>query len=327
MQKLAAVVTTAGAMLGLCMSGFAQAQENWPTRPIEMIVASSAGSGTDALARVMAQRLSETLKQSVIVSDRPGGSGLIGANFVLNAPADGYTILYTTASSAVVAPATLKSFPYDPARKFIPVAQTATGGVILSVNAGLPVHNLNELIAFVKANPDKYSYGTWGAGSSGQLIMEWLKTKTGIKTAHVPYRTATQLLTELSSGDLKFGWTDPAAAAPFIRSGKIRGIAVNGPDRSPQFPQVQTMTEQGYKFDTVGWFGIFVAAGTDPAIVKRLSDEVNKAQTTVQMAELMKNMNLLTPPVKTSAEFGAIVDNDLKVWKKIADDAGIKLDN
>jgi len=326
MQKMLTVALGAAALLGLCASGPVRADDAWPSRPIQMIVASSAGSGTDSLARLMARRLSEALKQPVVVDNRPGGSGVVGTQAVVKAPADGYTLLYTTASAAVIAPAVLKNIPYDPKKSLVPVAETCEGGVVLLVSNDLPVHNLPELIQLLKANPDKYSYATWATGSSAQLMMEWLKKQTGVKSDHVPYRTATQLLTDLSSGIVKIGWADPSAPVPFLRSGKLRAIAIAGNVRAPQMPDVKTMAEQGYKFDAVGWFGIFAPAGTNPAIVKRLSDEVNKAQASPELAATMKAMNFGAPPVKSSAQFAATVSHDMEVWSKIATDAGIQID-
>jgi len=291
-----------------------------------MIVASGAGSGTDALARVMAQRLSTALKQPVVVDNRPGAGGVIGANAVLKAPADGYTILYTTASSMVVAPAVMKTIPYDPRKAFAPIAQTTEGGVLLLVSTDLPVHNLPELISLMKANPGKYNYGTWSIGSSGQLMMEWLKKRTGVQTEHVAYRTATQLLTDLSSAVLKVGWTDPGAPVPFLRSGKVRAIAISGNVHAPQLPDVKTMGEQGFKFDAVGWTGMFAPAGTNPMIVKRLADEASKVQKSPDIATMMNSMNFAPPPVRTLDQFSETVSHDLDVWSKIADDAGIRLD-
>ncbi|BDB27338.1 tripartite tricarboxylate transporter substrate binding protein [Cupriavidus sp. P-10] len=326
LRKRLALTLCAEAIVGLCAVRPVQAQENWPVRPIQMIVPSSPGSGTDALARVMAQRLSESLKQPVVVENRPGGSGVIGTNAALKAAPDGYTILYTTASNMVVAPAVIKSISPESRKSLVPIAQTAVGGVLLLVSPDLPVNDLPGLIEYVKAHPDKISYGSWGTGSSAHLTMEWLKKQTGMKTEHVAYRTTTQLLTELSSGVLKIGWTDPSVAVPFLRSGKVRGIAIVGNVRSPQLANVKTMSEQGYKFGTVGWFGMFAPAGTSPAIVKRLSDEVNKVQGSPEIAALMNKLNFEPAPVKSSAQLGEIVQNDLRVWTKIASDAAIRVE-
>lgn len=305
----------------------AHADPKWPMKPITMITPTSAGSGTDALARALAQRLSMALKQQVIVDNRPGAGGALGMGAVQRAAADGYTLLYSSASTAVIAPAIAKSLPYDTGKDFVPIAQTAAGGVLLLVNSEVPAKNLRELIDLVKANPEQYGYGTWGAGSSGHLMMEWLKKQTGTKMSHVPYKTVTQMLTELANGTLKVAWADPSSPVPLVRSGRIRAIAISGNARGPQLPEVATLGEQGYRFEQLGWFGLFAPAATDPAIVKRLAEEVNKVQASPEMAALMKNMNFEPPPVKTQAQFRDIVRNDLQAWKKLAADAGVTLEN
>lgn len=311
-----------------CAATAAQAQDAWPARAITLIAGSSAGSGPDALARALAQRLSAQLKQPIIVDNRPGASGGVALNAVIKAPKDGYTLLYGTASNTVIWPAVARSVPYNVARDLEPVVQTAVGGVVLLVNSEVPAKTLAELIDVVKAQPDKYgSYGTWAIGSSGNLMMEWLKTKTGMAINHVPYRTSVQMLTELSTGVIKVAWADPSVPLPFLRTGKVRAIAISGSARAPVMPDTPTLAEQGFKFDAVGWFGIFAPAGTDPAIVKRLSDEVNRIQASPEIAQLMTNLNFEPPPIKTSVDFRRIVLNDLQTWKKIATDASISVEN
>lgn len=326
-RRLTMLAIGSALLLGPAMVGEALAADAWPSRPITMITPSSAGSGPDTLARVTAQKLSEALGQPVIVDNRPGGSGTIALSAVARAENDGYTFLYTTASATVVWPAVAKSVPYDVVNDFAPIAQTAAGGVLLLVNNDLPVNNLQELIDLVKASPGEYSYGTWAIGSSGHLMMEWLSGLTGMDMVHVPYRTTPQMLTELSQGVIKIAWTDPSAPVPFLRDGQLRGIAISGDSRGPQTPDIQTLGEQGYPFEAVGWFGMFAPAGTDPGIVQRLSEEVNKIQASPEMATFMDRLNFMAPPVKTPEQFGAIVTNDLKTWKKIATDANISLEN
>lgn len=313
-------------MLLLGCAGTVVAEEAWPTKPITIITSSSAGSGGDAVVRALARRLTTSLKQPVIIENRPGASGVIAVNSLIKARGDGYTFLFCTASTAVIWPAVGRSVPFDPLRDLVPIAQVAAGGVMLLVNSGLPARNLRDLVDLVNANPGKYGYGTWAVGSSGHLMMEWLKSKTGMKIDHVPYRDMVQLLTELSSGVLMVGWADPGAALPFLRTGKVRGIAINGTVRAPLAPDAATLVEQGYKFDTVGWLGMFAAAGTDPAVVKRFSEEIRRAQSTTEMAALMNGINLEPPPNKTQAEFRDIVANDLATWKRIAMDARIAVD-
>lgn len=265
------------------------------------------------------------LRRSEGTTSCHGASGIIGTQAVVKAEPNGYTILYTNGSFAVMAPATLKSVPYDIKRDLTPIAQTAVGGVLLLVNKSFPAQNLKELIAEVKSKPDRYAYATWGTGSSGHLTMEWLKKQTGMKINHVPYRTVPQVLSDLTSGALQIAWADPVSPVPLIEKGLIRGIAIVGNVRAPRTKVIATMGEQGHPFSAVGWFGIFAPAGVPQAIAARLTAEVNKIQASEEMAKFMARLNLEPPPVKTQAQFRDIVANDLIVWKKIVDDAGIKV--
>lgn len=310
------------AMLLLGPNSFGQ-NEAWPSRPITMVVPASVGSGTDLLARELASRLTAALRQNILVDNKPGASGIIGTQAVVRAPADGYTILYTNGTNTVMAPALLKSLPYDIQKDLTPVAQTVAGGVFLLVNPGLPVRNLADLIQLVNASPDKYTYGTWAVGSSGHLTMEWLKKKTGMQIAHVPYRQTPQMMAELADGSLKIAWVDPAAPLPLIEAGKLRPIAVTGAHRLPRTPQVPTMGEQGHEFNAVGWFGVFAPAATPRQIIQRLSEEINKIQAQPEMVSRALQMNVSPSQLRTPAEFASVVANDLRMWRGIVNDADI----
>lgn len=322
-HRVAGFIFGAAVFFGLAASQTVQAADTWPDRPITMIVSSSAGSGPDALARALAKQLSMTFGQPVVVENRPGASGAIGIQAAARAPNDGYTLLYSTASSMVVWPSVGTSVPVDTTKDLVPIAETAAGGVFLVVNSAVPAKNLKELIELIKANPGQFSYGSWGNGSTGHLMMEWLKGKTGMQVTHVPYRNTTQMLTELASNVLKVGWTDPSALIPFVQAGNIRAIAISGNERAPQLPDVPTLAESGFEFDQVGWFGIFAPTGTDPKIVERLNLEINKSQRSKEMIELMKKLNFATPPQKTSEEFKAIVEHDLATWRMIVTDSNL----
>jgi tripartite-type tricarboxylate transporter receptor subunit TctC len=314
---------TSAAVLG---SPAAFAQADWPSRPITMIVAASAGSGTDIMARELANRLSLALKQPVIVEAKPGGSGVLAIQAVLRAPATGYTLLYSAGASTVMSAALLKSLPYDLVKDLVPIAQTVEGGILLSVSKDFPAKDLQGLVQHVKAHPNKFSYGTSAIGSGAHLTMEWLKLQTGMQINHVPYRQVPQMLTEISQGELQMGWSDPLVALPFMESGRVRGIAMSGKARAPRTPYVPTMGEQGYPFETVGWFGVFAAANTPGEIVQRLSIEINRIQALPETATKLMSMNLQPPPIKTPEQFRAIVQNDLQTWRKIVADSGITVD-
>lgn len=301
----------------------AQSADAWPSRPITVVVASAPGSGVDLTAREMAQKLSTVFKQPVLVDNKPGGSGMVAGNIVARAKADGYTLLYSNASFVSVAPAVIKTMSYDPLKDLTPIAQTAAGGIILSVNKDLPANNLKELVALIKANPEKYSYGSWGLGSSAQLTMEWLKRQAGIKVNHIPYKSTPQIVNELASGVLQLGWTDPGTPVPMLESKQIKGIAISGNVRVPRTPTIPTMGEQGYPFDAVGWFGVFGPSNLPKPIVDRLNGEINKIQKSAEMMKRMESLNLEPPPTKTPEEFKAIIANDLKVWSSIAKDTNV----
>ncbi|MDO9434880.1 tripartite tricarboxylate transporter substrate binding protein [Hydrogenophaga sp.] len=329
MNRRTAIQRTAWGIAALTTLGTASAQQtdHWPSRVITMVVPAAAGSGTDLMAREMASRLAAVLKQPVILDNKPGGSGVPGIQAVVRAAPDGYTLLYSNGSMAVMAPALVKTLPYNVVRDLVPIAQTAEGGVMLLVNNDFPAKNLQELIQVVKANPGVYSYGSWAVGSSGHLTMEWLKRQTGMDIAHVGYKATPQLLTDLMAGNIKIGWADPAAPIPFVESGKMRAIAVTGKTRLSRTPNVPTMGEQGHAFDAVGWFGVFAPAGTPKAIVQRLNEEIMKIQALPEMGVRVKSMNIAVPPNKTPDQFRSLVVEDTAIWKKIVTETGITLDN
>lgn len=301
----------------------AQSGDVWPSRQITLVVASAAGSGVDLAAREMANKLSAVFKQPVLVDNKPGGSGMLAGSTVARAKADGYTLLYTNASFVAVAPAVIKNMSYDPVKDLTPIAQTAAGGIILLVNKNVPANNLKELIALIKSSPDRYTYGTWGNGSSGHLTTEWLKKRAGIKMTHVPYKSTPQIVNDLISGVLQIGWTDPGTPVPMLESNKVKGIAISGNSRAPRTQNIPTMAEQGYPFDSVGWFGVFGPANLPKQITDRLSIEINKIQKSSEMMKRMEGLNLERPPVKTADEFKSIISHDIMTWSSIAKDSNI----
>lgn len=304
----------------------AQAAGTWPTRPIRLIVTSAAGTGSDILARAFAERISSGLKQPIIIDNRPGANGMVATRAVMAAPADGYTLLYSNASSTVMLAALDPKLGIDFTKDLAPVAVTVVGGVLLLVNPTVPATSLSELIAFVKAAPDKHSYASWGVGSNGHLTMEWLKSKTGMKVAHVPYKALPTLLTELAAGLVQIGWADPVSPLPFIKSGKLRAIAVNGTSRTPQLMQLPTMGEQGYPFPAVGWQGVFAPAGTSEATVGRLHAEINRVQADPELRALIVRNNVEAPPIWSTTKFRELMVSDFDVWKKIVQDGNIKME-
>lgn len=302
----------------------ARAQDAWPARPLRLIVPTAAGSGTDIMARFIAERLSPALKQPIVVDNRAGGSGVIATQAMLQAPADGYTLLFNNGSFAVMAPALLPNLPFDPVKDIAPIAQIAVGGVIMSANPAAPVRTLPELIAYVKANPDRFSYGSFGIGSSAHLITEWLVQQTGMRIAHVPYKSTPQMFTDIAAGNLLFGWSDPGAPLPLIQAGKLRAIAISGNVRVPATPDVPTMGEQGYPFSAVGWMGVFAPAGTPEPVQRRLNEEINRILARPETGAEYARRNFEPPPVKSIDTFRTIIASDLVTWREIVRKGDIK---
>ena len=313
-------------VMALPLSAMAQAQDNWPSKPISIIVASGAGSGVDVMARDLAQKLGAALGQTIVVDNKPGASGQVAGQLVARARPDGYTLLYSNASFIAVSPAVLAKMNHDPVKDLTPIAQTAVGGIILMVNKNVPANNLQELVALVKASPNKFSYGTWGEGTSGHLTTEWLKKKAGLAMEHVPYKTVPQVVNDLASGVLQIGWADPSTPVPMIEAKQIKGIAMSGTVRVPRTPGVSTMGEQGYPFDAVGWFGVMGPADMPPALTQRLNREINKILQSPEMAKRMETLNFEPPPNKSADEFKRIVVRDIATWKSIAADLNLKLE-
>jgi tripartite-type tricarboxylate transporter receptor subunit TctC len=301
------------------------AAEKWPTRTIRLVVPSAPGAASDVFARAFAERLTATLKQQVIVDNRPGASGVIAAKTVMHSRADGYTFLYGTASSTVMVSALRPELGIDFTKDLEPVAATVFGGVLLAVNPELPAKDLKGLVALIKAHPGEYSYASWGIGTNGHLTMEWLKSRTGMRIQHVPYKGIAPILTELSTGIVKIGWVDPVSALPFIKSGKIRPIAANGAVRTAQLPNLPTMDEQGYPFPGTGWQGILAPKGTPRVAIDRINGEVNKMLASPELKELTFKLNVEPPEPRTLDQFRALLVHDLQVWHKIITDANIKV--
>ncbi len=304
----------------------ALAQDPFPSKSIRIVAAGAPGGGMDLLARVIGDHMQRTLKQPVIIDNRPGGNGVIAANAVLNAPADGYTLLLTAASFTVMSQAIAKKPAYDVTRDLVPVTQIGSRGVFLVVSPSFPAKTMKELVDLVQAEPDKHSYASFGVGSSGHLVMAALENQTGMRINHVPYKGMQQILGDLMNGNVKIGVVDVSSSLALIKAGKIRPLAVSGSARMPASPDVPTMTEQGYRFDTDGWFALFAPKNTRPAVVSVLNREVADALAAPELKARLLQLNLANAPRKTPEQFAQTVRDDLKVWTKIAQDNKITPD-
>jgi tripartite-type tricarboxylate transporter receptor subunit TctC len=237
--------------------------QNYPSRPIRLIVPFPPGGSTDILARALAQKITEGLGQAVVIDNRPGAGGSIGSEAAAKAAPDGYTLMMGHLGTLAVNPAIYKNLPYDPVKSFAPVALMAIVPSVLVVNPRVPATNASELIAYARANPGKLTYGSAGSGSTSHLTTEYFKLATGTDILHVPYKGIGPMLTDLISGQISIGINGAPAVMQYVNSGRLRALAVTGAKRLPSLPQIPTLDEAGVKgFDASGWYGIVAPAGT-----------------------------------------------------------------
>ncbi len=302
-------------------AGNASAQ-TWPSQPLHLIVPFPPGGVTDVMARTVAQRLSEELGQSVVVDNRAGASGIVGAEAAAHAAPDGYTLMMGNISTLAINSATFAKMPYDPVKSFAPISMVAIQPLLVVVHPALPVKTLQELVALAKAKPETLAYGT--AGSSIHLAVEQFSTVAGIKMNHIPYKGSAPAINDLVGGQIQVLFDPFSSVYPQVAAGKARALAVTTEHRSSVAPDVPTLAESGYPgFDVSSWQGIVVPAGTPQPIVdklhatlvKILGEPGVKAQFAQQGAEAAPG-----PPEK----FGSYIAAELSRWKKVAQDAGVK---
>jgi tripartite-type tricarboxylate transporter receptor subunit TctC len=299
----------------------AQGAQGWPNKPIRLVVPLAAGGGTDIAARVVAQALSESLGQQVVVDNKPGAGGVIGVAEAAKAAPDGYTFVIGSTTTMAANMWLYKSVSFDPLKDFVPLALLGTIEFAFVVPATSKVTTLRELISTAKAQPGKLSYGF---GSSAALICgELFNMAAGTDIVKVPYRGTPQSLTDLVADRIQLLCEPLGTSLPFIRDGKLRPLAVTGTARDSKAPEIPTMAEAGLKFEYHTWAGFFAPAGTPPAIVQRLAAELVKTQSQPAVAERVRASGFI-PKVLGPQEFGALHRTDYARIEKIIKDAGIK---
>jgi tripartite-type tricarboxylate transporter receptor subunit TctC len=304
------------ALIASSLFSAAQAQ-TWPAKPVKVIVNFPPGGAADQLARAIGVPLAEALGQPVVVENRGGANGNIGGEAVAKAPADGYTLLMSSGGMVSVNPHLYPKMSFNPAKDLVPVAAAARVLVFLEVKPSLPVNNVKEFLAYLKANPGKLSFGSPGNGSSPHLAAEMLKAQTNAFAVHVPYRGAAPAMQDLLGGQLDFMF-DPGIGLQHVKAGKLKLLAVGSAKRSPLFPDVPTLDEAGLKnFDADTWFGFYAPAGTPPAVVSRLNQEINKILATQPVKDRIMAIGGIPAPMSPSdfnmraaidgARFGALI--------------------
>jgi len=325
-KRIAALVATlALAVAGLTSAVHAQAPA-WPTKPIRIIVPFAPGAFTDASARLLANELSTQLGQPVVVENKTGASGAIGADAVAKAAPDGYTLLVTETSFAMTPALFSAKLPYDPIKDLIPVSQYADATAVLMARNGFPAKSVKELIEVAKAKPDGVTYGSAGLGSSSHLPIEWFQSLTGTKMLHVPFKGAAASIPELVAGRVDLVMSSVATGGPHIAAGKVEPLAVTGKERSPALPNVPTFAEAGLPdYRMSYWFGVFAPAGTPKEIVSRLEQEIAKAMTSPALREAFAKQGARTVG-NTSAQFTQFVADEIELWKRVVKTANVKVE-
>lgn len=307
------------AFLGLSTTVFA---DEYPVKPIKIYVGQGAGGGMDSLARIVAQRLSSQLGQAVVVENKVGAGGIIATDFVAKSSPDGYSLLMGPIGNMVFTPILTPNLKYSATKDFTPVSMVATFPLVLVVNSKSKFNSVAELVAFMKANPDKSNYG--GSGPAFQFANELFKIKTGAAGEFIQYKSMSETITALIAGDLVMSMVDTGPATPHLASGQLRALAVTSPQRLPNLPQVPTMAELGLPdIEFRYWSGVFAPAGTPKAVVKKLEVEINKVLKNPEVIAQMATQQVLATG-STSEELSKVLANDLQRWGSVADTAKIK---
>ena len=303
--------------------GLASAQQDYPTKPIRIVVGVAPGGATDILARTIGAKLSEILRQPVIVDNRPGANHIIGGQLTAKSPPDGYT-MQVIPEGWVINASMYSKLPFDPLRDFSAIAVVALVPNVLTIHPSLPVRSVKEFIALARARPGQMNYGTSSVGSPSHMSAELLKVLTRIDYTHVPYKGQSLVMTDLVGGQLHFAFPSIPASVAFIRSGRLVALGVTTAERATALPKVPTIQEAGVPgYEVAGWYGVIGPAGIPQTVVTRLNREINSILTVPEMREQL-SMQGADPRTQTPEEFAAAMARDLKKWQKVVATAGIK---
>jgi tripartite-type tricarboxylate transporter receptor subunit TctC len=312
------------ALFAMLAAGAAALAQGYPAKPVRLIVADAAGGAPDQLGRLLAQKLSESLRQQMIVDNRPGAAGVLGADIASKAANDGYTLLLTTTSIYALVPKLKKNLPYDAAKDFVAVSRIATASNVLVVNAALPANSVAELIALAKSKPGAYNYASAGIGSPAHLAGEMLNLLAGIKLTHVPYKGAAPGLLDVIAGNPHLIITSPISAAAHMNAGRVRALATTGAQRNPRLPELPTIADTVPGYEISQTWGLAAPAGTPAAIVKRLSDETARAMNLADLKERVLGMGAV-PAGDTPEQFQAFIASERRRLGEVIDKTGIVL--
>ena len=300
------------------------APANFPNRPIRLIVGFAAGGGNDLFARLVGQKLSDNIGQPVIIENKPGAGGRIAVEYVKNQPADGYMIMVAASGQMAIAAAIYPKLSYHPTRDFLPLTMIASFPLILAGPADDTIKSVKDLVAYGKANPDKSNYAT--SSPAFTITTELFKLKTGMPGVAVPYKSSNEMMLSVAGGNTLFSIADGPPTMPLVQGGKIRALAVTGSERSSELPDVPSMAEARYPEVNIGlWSGVFVSAGTPPAIAHKLDTELRRALADGGVREKLKAM-AVNPGGGPAEEFRQKIDGDIKVFADVVKAANLKFE-
>ena len=300
--------------------------QSYPTKTIRIIVGFPPGGGTDIVTRIVAAKLTEAWGQQVVVDNRPGATGMIGANAVAKSAPDGYTLLTAHVNSQAIAPNATQKPLYDPTRDFAYVAYLGYAPTVLVIRSSTPAKNVKELIALAKAHPGQLTYASPGIGSTNHLAGEMLRLATGIEITHIPYKGSVPAIIDLLSGQVGMNFDTMSSSITYIQSGRMRALAVTTPKRDVQLPEVPTLIEIGIKnFEVTNWYGVAAPAGTPPEIVNKLNAEINRILQLPEVVARFDDLGTRRNPM-SPAEFSALQRTELAKYKEVIARAGVRMD-
>jgi tripartite-type tricarboxylate transporter receptor subunit TctC len=302
------------------------AAQNYPTKPIRLIIGFPAGGGTDVTARTITQRLSETFGPPIVIDYRPGAGGTVGNGVAAKSTPDGYTWLMSATGPHVIAPSLYRSLPYDPFRDYTPIAMVSTSPYLLLVHPSVEARSVGELVRWLRDRSAPASYSSAGAGTPGHLASELFKSMTKVRIDHIPYKGAAPALTDLMGGQVHMGFSDMTISAPHLKSGRLRVLAISSGTRSPLAPDLPTVAESGLPgFEALVWYGLLGPAGTPASVVRQVNTEVVRV---LKLAETQQRFAALgaTASPGSAEEFAAQIKRDYDKWAAVIKSAGITLE-
>ena len=316
-------VASCFALLAVTATAYAQP---YPSKPITVVVPAPAGGPTDIIGRLVAQILTSQVGQNVVVDNRSGAGNTLGTEYVAKAKPDGYTLTVGSPSSHSIAPSIYKNLPYDPVRDFTPVILLATAPTVLVIHPSIPARNLKEFVALAKARPGELNFGSGGNGTTSHLTGEYFKLAAGVKITHIPYKGSAGATTDLLGGQIQMMFHGLHLSLPYMRTGKLRGLGVTSPKRSPLMPDLVTLSEAGLRdFEVNTWYGILGPAGVPKEIVTRLNGAILKAIETASVRQRMVDQGLDIIG-STPEQFGKAIAEEKDKWAKVVQQSGARVD-